>query len=69
MYCASDRAPEAGCVVPWRTLVQDVWGYDPNERSVVRVAVQRLRRKIEDDPLHPTLLTTIPGVGILLRAG
>lgn len=57
-----------GAVVPWRTMLQEVWGYQPNERSVARVAVQRLRRKIEDDPLHPALLITVPGIGIRLTA-
>jgi two-component system, OmpR family, response regulator VicR len=59
----------AGSVVPTRAILQQVWGYqDPDGSDVVRVAVYRLRRKLEDDPRAPRLLQTVPGVGILLRA-
>lgn len=59
----------AGTVVPTTTLLQQVWGYqDPSGSDVVRVTVHRLRRKLEQDPAHPNLLHTIPGVGVLLKA-
>ena len=32
------------------------------------MTVHRLRRKLEDDPSRPSLLHTIPGVGVLLKA-
>jgi DNA-binding response OmpR family regulator len=58
----------AGSVVPTAALLKQVWGYpDPGGTDVVRVTVYRLRRKLEDDPAQPTLLHTIPGVGVLLR--
>ncbi|MBV9171759.1 MAG: winged helix-turn-helix domain-containing protein, partial [Chloroflexi bacterium] len=34
----------------------------------VRVTLQRLRGKLEDDPSDPTLLQTIPGVGVRLKS-
>jgi two-component system response regulator VicR len=58
----------AGTVVPTATLLKDVWGYhDASGSDVVRVTVHRLRRKLEDDPARPSLLHTIPGVGVLLK--
>jgi two-component system response regulator VicR len=59
----------AGAVVPTTTLLKQVWGYaDAGGSDVVRVTVHRLRRKLEEDPARPSLLHTIPGVGVLLKA-
>jgi two-component system response regulator VicR len=59
----------AGRVVPTGELLKQVWGYqDPGGSDVVRVTVHRLRRKLEHDPSRPTLLHTIPGVGVLLKS-
>ncbi len=59
----------AGAVVPTSTLLKQVWGYnDPGGSDVVRVTVHRLRRKLENDPARPSLLHTIPGVGVLLKS-
>ena len=58
-----------------RTLTQDqifraVWGRagggDP--QAYLRVHVANLRRKIERDPVRPTLIVTEPGVGYRFRA-
>jgi len=58
----------AGTVVPTGTLLKNVWGYDdPGAREVLRVALYRLRHKLEDDPRAPRLLHTIPGVGVVLK--
>jgi DNA-binding response OmpR family regulator len=57
----------AGRVVPFATLLQQVWGYDdPSVTDVVRTTVYRLRRKLQDDPAEPHLLTSIAGVGFML---
>ncbi|HYW90687.1 MAG TPA: response regulator transcription factor, partial [Chloroflexota bacterium] len=59
----------AGAVVPTATLLKQVWGYaDPGGSDVVRVTVHRLRRKLESDPGRPSLLHTIPGVGVMMKA-
>jgi two-component system response regulator VicR len=59
----------AGAAVPSRAILRHIWGYDdPNGTDVVRVAIHRLRRKIEDDPLHPVLLRTVPGLGFIVKA-
>jgi DNA-binding response OmpR family regulator len=58
----------AGTVVTTGALLKQVWGYhDPSGSDVVRVTVHRLRRKLEPDPARPSLLHTIPGVGVLLK--
>ena len=59
----------AGAVVRTRELMKEVWGFDdPSGNDTVRVAVYRLRRKLEDDPAHPRLLHTVAGVGVMLKA-
>lgn len=57
----------AGKVVTHRLLLEEVWG--PEYRDSVhylRVFVNRLRRKIEDDPGRPRYIVTEPGVGYRL---
>lgn len=58
-----------GRVLSRTFLCQHVWGYqfDP-ETNVVDVAVQRLRRKI-DDGFTPRLIQTVRGVGYSMTAG
>ena len=57
-----------GVVVPTPEIMRHVWGHeDPSGNDAVRVAIHRLRRKLEDDPNQPHLLHTVPGVGIMLR--
>jgi two-component system response regulator VicR len=58
----------AGTLVPTRTILKQVWGYeDSGATDVVRVTVYRLRRKIEDQPNSPRLLHTVAGVGVMLK--
>lgn len=44
-------------------LIKAVWGWSFGDLSTVTVHVRRLREKIEADPKHPRLLTTVWGVG------
>jgi two-component system, OmpR family, KDP operon response regulator KdpE len=45
-------------------LLQSVWGAGyGDDVEVLRVFVSQLRRKIEPDPAHPSLIVTEPGVG------
>lgn len=49
-------------------LLEKVWGYQYKaDTRLVNVHVQRLRAKIERDPDHPIIVTTVRGVGY--RAG
>lgn len=49
-------------------LLEQVWGYQYKaDTRLVNVHVQRLRAKVELDPDHPKIVTTVRGVGY--RAG
>jgi two-component system KDP operon response regulator KdpE len=57
----------AGKVVTHRLLLAEVWGPEySGETQYLRVFVNRLRRKIEDDAAHPRYIVTEPGVGYRL---
>ena len=56
-------------VVETGELAKQVWGHDDAAaRDVVRVTVHRLRRKLGDNGGHPTLIETVPRIGLRLRA-
>ncbi len=63
-------AQRKGQVFQAEILLQQVWGYPPGtgSPSLVRMHVLNLRRKIEQDPLHPTYLVTVPRHGYSLRS-
>ena len=45
-------------------LIEKVWGPDfYGDERVVDVHIKELRRKLEDDPAHPALLTTVRNIG------
>jgi two-component system response regulator MtrA len=57
-------ARRPGQVFTRELLLELVWNYEYlGDSRLVDVAVQRLRAKIEDDPSHPALITTVRGVG------
>lgn len=60
----AELARHAHQVMEFRRLLQRVWGPAyADERHYLRVFIQRLRGKLEQDPAHPTLIQTIPGRG------
>ncbi len=60
-------AKNAGRVLTHRQLLQDVWGPDSqNETHYLRVYMNQLRQKLEQDPTQPAYLLTEPGVGYRL---
>ncbi|MGH2535042.1 MAG: response regulator [Thermomicrobiales bacterium] len=62
-------AANAGKVLTHRQLLERVWGgYAAENSQQLRVYVNYLRRKLEDDPARPRLLVTEPGVGYRLRS-
>jgi two-component system KDP operon response regulator KdpE len=62
-------ASEAGKVLTHRQILQRVWGSYASENSQqLRVYINYLRRKLEEDPSHPRLIVTEPGVGYRLKA-
>jgi two-component system response regulator MtrA len=59
-----ELAGRPGQVFTRELLLERVWNYEYlGDSRLVDVAVQRLRAKIEDDPRHPALITTVRGVG------
>lgn len=62
-------AANAGKVMTHRQLLERVWGgYAADNSQQLRVYINYLRRKLEDDPARPRWLVTEPGVGYRLRA-
>lgn len=58
-----------GRVITHRVLLNAVWGPQyGRETQYLRVFINRLRRKLEDDPAHPQYILTEPGVGYRLVA-
>jgi two-component system response regulator RegX3 len=56
-----------GRVLTRQQLIDRVWGADyVGDTKTLDVHVKRLRSKIEEDPAHPTLLTTVRGLGYKL---
>jgi len=54
----------SGRVLTRGQLIDRVWGSDyVGDTKTLDVHVKRLRAKIEDDPAHPTVLTTVRGLG------
>jgi DNA-binding response OmpR family regulator len=53
-----------GQIVERETMLTGVWGDNyPGESNIVDVYIRRLRRKLEADPAHPTLIQAARGVG------
>jgi DNA-binding winged helix-turn-helix (wHTH) protein/HAMP domain-containing protein len=56
-------------VVSISLIITNVWGYAGHEDDdVVRMAISRLRKKIERNPSLPTALVTVPGAGYMLKS-
>ena len=51
-------------------IVEAVWGFAPDLESekTIKVHIRHLREKIENDPSHPKLLLTVPGIGYRLAS-
>jgi two-component system KDP operon response regulator KdpE len=61
-------ARNAGKVLTHQYLLKEVWGYSYSDQTqYLRVFVAQLRKKIEDDPAHPSLIITEPGIGYRFR--
>jgi two-component system KDP operon response regulator KdpE len=58
----------AGRPIPHNRLLTSIWGSEyGNEREYLRVLINQLRKKIEDDPAHPTYILTESYVGYRFR--
>jgi two-component system alkaline phosphatase synthesis response regulator PhoP len=57
-------AQHPGLVFSREQLIEQVWNYDYyGDERVVDAHMGRLRKKIEDDPAHPTFIVTVRGAG------
>jgi len=62
-------AGSAGVVLSRDELLEKVWGPSyRGEDEILRVALWRLRQKLEDDPASPRYILTRPGMGYLFAA-
>jgi DNA-binding response OmpR family regulator len=65
-----EMARRPGQVFTREMLLDRVWNYDYlGDSRLVDVAIQRLRVKVEEDPAHPAVITTVRGVGYRLERG
>jgi two-component system KDP operon response regulator KdpE len=56
-----------GKIVTRQMLLRSVWGAGAEAKvHTLHVYVASLRQKIEEDPLHPRVILTVPGVGYRL---
>jgi two-component system, OmpR family, alkaline phosphatase synthesis response regulator PhoP len=54
----------AGSTIPRVELLRLVWGYESGTLTrTVDMHVASLREKLEENPRHPALIVTVPGVG------
>ena len=57
-------AKNSGKVLTHQYLLKGVWGHSYSDQTqYLRVFVAQLRKKIEDDSTHPSLIITEPGIG------
>lgn len=60
-------AANPGEVIPHRALLKAVWGWQSAEQTeYLRVVVNQLRKKVEQNPDQPKLIVTVPWVGYKL---
>jgi two-component system response regulator MprA len=56
-------------VLPKRTILERVWGYDyAGDDNIVEAYIKHLREKLNDRGPHPRLIHTVRGVGYTLRS-
>ena len=57
-------ARNSGKVLTHQYLLKEIWGHSyADQTQYLRVFVAQLRKKIEDNPSHPALIITEPGIG------
>jgi two-component system, OmpR family, KDP operon response regulator KdpE len=62
-------AVRPGTVVTHERLLETVWGAAyRGEHEILRIALYRLRHKLEEDPSNPRTIVTRPGAGYMLAA-
>ncbi len=62
-------AVHAGTVMAPESVYREVWGDRFGDITIIAVYVQRLRKKIEDDPAEPRFIETVYGKGYRFNRG
>jgi two-component system KDP operon response regulator KdpE len=50
-------------LLPYRQILENVWGWEKGQESVVHTYISRLRRKLEPDAKRPDYLLTEHSIG------
>ena len=54
----------AGKIITYKQLLQEIWGkHHTNSNHYLRIYIQHLRRKLQDNPLNPKYIITETAVG------
>jgi len=67
--CLSLLAGHPGKPLDVEKIYSEVWKNNYGDLTTVAVYIQRLRKKIEDDPARPVYLETVHGMGYRFNAG
>jgi two-component system response regulator VicR len=58
-----------GQILTNERIIESIWGYNgQGDKNMLRSLINRIRKKVEDNPEHPRYLVTVPGVGYQLIA-
>ena len=60
-------ARNEGIVLSRERILARIWNSTVYDDNVVTTNIKRLRRKIEDDPEHPTLIKTVRSIGYVFE--
>ena len=66
--CLAWLAENSGKPMDVETIYNGVWKNNYGDLTTVAVYIQRLRKKIEDDPANPVYIETVHGIGYRLNA-
>ena len=67
--CLAFLSAHPGKTLDVETIYSGVWKNNYGDLTTVAVYVQRLRKKIEDDPANPVYIETVHGMGYRFNAG
>jgi two-component system KDP operon response regulator KdpE len=64
----NELAGNAGHLMIYYDLLARVWGPEyRDDIQILRTWISRLRQKIEYDPVHPTIISTVPKTGYIFN--
>jgi two-component system response regulator RegX3 len=66
--CLAFLTEHSGKTLDVETIFSGVWKHNYGDLTAVAVYIQRLRKKIEDDPSNPVYIETVYGMGYRFNA-